>query len=335
MRRRRSLLAAVAAGLTAALIACTPEIPEVSAPPADPEDRPVLDGPRLERVLADIEEHIDEADEQGDEDILAERLQDPALSVRSAEYRLRSATAGTDAETSLQPLTTRSEVAVVSATSEWPRTALVITEIPNDANTPLLIGLRQDDPQVPYQMFSWVRLLPGVTMPETEVAEIGSTPVAMDDEGFLTSPQQALEQYADLLTEGSDSDYAEVFAEEPFREAVEQEASTLAENVEAAGEFSHSTDVREEGAVAIRTAGGGAITLGALRTRQTFTLTEDGGEIEVGGQLAALSDSDGEVNESLRATYHVMVALYVPPEQEDAEITVLGAERVLSSVSEE
>src|SRR5699024_8543238 len=134
--------------------------------------RPVLDGPRLERVLADIEEHIDEADEQGDEDILAERLQDPALSVRSAEYRLRSATAGTDAETSLQPLTTRSEVAVVSATSEWPRTALVITEIPNDANTPLLIGLRQDDPQVPYQMFSWVRLLPGVTMPETEVAEI-------------------------------------------------------------------------------------------------------------------------------------------------------------------
>src|SRR5699024_6419521 len=125
-----------------------------------------------------------------------------------------------DAETSLQPLTTRSEVAVVSATSEWPRTALVVTEIPDDANTPLLIGLRQDDPRSSYQMFSWVRLLPGVTMPETEVAEIGSTPVDVEDDVFLVSAAEALEQYADLLTEGSDSDYEDVFAEEPFREAV-------------------------------------------------------------------------------------------------------------------
>lgn len=184
-------------------------------------------------------------------------------------------------------------------------------------------------------MFSWVRLLPGVTTPQTDVAEVGSTPVDPADDSFLTSPQQALENYADLLTEGEDSEFADDFAEEPFRELVEQEAETLSENVEAAGEFTHDTAVREDDTVAMLTADGGVVVIGAMRTRHTFTKTEDDGEVEVGGQLAALSEDDGEVNESLRGTYHVMVALYVPTEQEDAQITVLGVERVLAAVSEE
>lgn len=335
MRRRRPLFAALAAGLTATLIACTPDIPAVTPDPEPTADQPVLDGPRLERVLTDIEEHIDRADEESDPDLLEARMEDPALAVRSAEYRLRSATADTDEETSLQPLTTREEVAIVSASAEWPRTVFVVTQIPDDANTPLLIGLRQDDPRSPYRMFSWVRLLPGVTMPPTEIAETGSTPVDPEDDSFLTSPAEALENYADLLTEGEDSEFTDQFAEEPFRELVQQEADNLASNVEAAGQFDHETTVRDEHTFAIGTADGGVITIGAMRTEQTFTKTEDGGEIEVGGQLAALSDSGGEVNESLQGTYHVMVALYVPAEQEDAQITVLGVERVLGSVSEE
>lgn len=334
MNRRRPLAALLAAALVL-LAACTPDIPEVSPDPEPIEAEPVLDEPRLERVLADIEDHIDRADEDSDADLLAERLDDPALGVRTAEYRLRSATADTDDATGLQPLTTSSDVAIVAATEEWPRNVFVVTEIPDDANSPLLIGLRQDSAQEPYRMYSWVRLLPGVTTPQTDVAEIGSAPVDPDDEDFLASPSQALENYADLLTEGSDSEFEEDFAEDPFRELVEQEAENLAENVDAAGEFSHDTAVREDDTVAMLTADGGVVVVGAMRTRHTFSKTEDDGEVEVGGQLAALSDSDGEVNERLRGTYHVMVALYVPADQEDSQITVLGVERVLGSVSEE
>lgn len=335
MNRRRPLAVLTGAALLVGLAACTPDIPEVSPDPEPTQDEPVLDVPRLERVLADIGEHIDLADADSDPEILEARLDDPALQVRSAEYRLRDATADTDAETTLQPLTTASSVAIVAATEEWPRNVFVVTEIPDDANSPLLIGLRQDDPRDPYRMFSWVRLLPGVTTPQTDVAEVGSAPVDPDDEEFLVSPAQALENYAELLTEGSDSDFDDQFTEDPFRELVEQEADSLAENVEAAGEFSHNTQVREEDTVAMATADGGVVVLGAMRTRHTFTKTEADGEIEVGGQLAALSDSDGEVNESLRGTYHVMVALYVPADQDEAQITVLGVERVLASVSEE
>src|SRR5699024_5727181 len=141
----------------------------------------------------------------------------------------------------------------------------------------------------PYRMFSWVRLLPGVTTPQTDVAEIGSTPVDPGDEDYLTSPAQALENYADLLTAGSDSEFEDPFEPDPFRDLVEQEAENLAENVDAAGEFSHDTEVREDDTVAMQTADGGVVVVGAMRTRHTFTKTEDGGEVEVGGQLAALS----------------------------------------------
>src|SRR5699024_8745836 len=139
-----------------------------------------------------IESHIDRADSDSDADLLAVRLDDPALAVRAAEYRLRSATADTDNATGLQPLTTSSDVAIVAATEEWPRHVFVVTEIPDDANSPLLIALRQETPHEPYRMFSWVRLLPGVTTPQTDVAEIGSTPVDPGDEDYLTSPAQAL-----------------------------------------------------------------------------------------------------------------------------------------------
>ena len=137
---RRGPLAALLGAAMVLLAACTPDIPEVSPDPEPTEVEPVLDVPRMERVLADIESHIDRADSDSDADLLAERLDDPALAVRAAEYRLRSATADTDNATGLQPLTTSSDVAIVSATEEWPRHVFVVSELPDDAFSPLLLA---------------------------------------------------------------------------------------------------------------------------------------------------------------------------------------------------
>src|SRR5690625_7742566 len=105
-------------------------------------------------------------------------------------------------------------------------------------------------------------------MPATEIAETGSTPVDPEDDGFLTSPAEALENYADLLTEGEDSEFTDQFAEEPFRELVQQEADNLASNVEAAGQFDHENTVQEDHNIAIGTADWVMIKHGQLRTRR-------------------------------------------------------------------
>lgn len=332
--RQRTRAVVAGAGLIALVAACTPEIPEVDPDPEPTETMPVLDEPRLERVLDDIGAVIAEADGQDDTDVLATRMQDPALTVRGAEYTLRDATADEEDSYAIQPLTTEDQVAIVAASEEWPRTAMVVTEIPDEANVPLLIGLRQQDPQSAYRMFSWVRLLPGVTMPDTDIPESGSPEVPADSEDFLISPEQAVSQYADLLTEGSDSDYADAFAEDIFREGFEQEVDALAENIDDAGDFDHSTSAEPEDTVAMATADGGVIVLGSMTTTQEFTKTEAEGEVNLGGYIAALSEEDGEVNETLTATYDLMVGFYVPASADDAQTTVLGVERVLSGVEE-
>lgn len=335
MMRRRSVAGLTMAALALGLVACVPEVPEVTPDPETDNIEPVLDEPRLQAVLEDVEAHIAEADEAADPELLESRMDDPALRVRASEYRLAEATAGSDAATEPRALSTQSQVSIVAATQEWPRIILVVTEIPDGANLPLLIGLRQDAPRDPYQMFSWTQLLPGITMPETEVPEIGSSPVAGDSEDFFLPPDEALKQYADVLSNGSDSEFAAHFADDVFREAVQSEVDNLAEGVEESGAFRHATVPGEDPIVAMRTAAGGVIVIGDLSTRYRFTKTEEDGEMEVGGQLAQLSDSDGEVNENLRGIYDVMVALYVPAPSEDAEVTVLGVERVLQRVTEE
>ncbi|UFU07679.1 hypothetical protein [Ruania halotolerans] len=334
---RRFRIAAIPALLAAAgmLGACAIEVPETPEPPEQTETLPALDGPRLERVLADLGDLIAAADEEQDADLLADRVQDPALSIRAAEYALAAATADSDEPYTPQPLTAQTQVEIVAVTDTWPRTVMVVTEIPDESNVPLLVTLEQETPRSQYQMHSWVRLLPGVQMPETAVPSVGSAPVPLDAEGYLYTPPDALDAYARLLGDRDDEGTIEdTFAEDPFRTLVTEQLATF--DFDEAGEFDHNTTAAEEDILTLATADGGYIAVGAMNTRYTFTKTVDGAELSLGGQIAALDEEDGEVSEdgeSLNARYELMVAVYVPVESDDAQAMVIGAERVLSGVS--
>lgn len=61
---------------------------------------------------------------------------------------------------------------------------------------------------------------PGLRMPAFADAKIGSEILAPDDSSLLISPQDVVAQYADLLTTGDGSAFADSFepaAEDPFR----------------------------------------------------------------------------------------------------------------------
>ncbi len=339
MRRPNRALTGAAALLTAGALlgACAIEVPEPADPPEQTETLPVLDGPRLDRVLADLGEVIAAADEAGDAEVLEPRMDDPALSVRAAEYALAAETADAENPYTPQPLTVASDVEIVALTDTWPRTVMVITEIPDEANGPLLLTLRQASPRSQYVMHSWVRLLPAVEMPATAIPGEGSAPVADDAEGHLYSPEGAMSAYAEVLSD-SGADAAENFADDVFRTLVgeRQDAATEAAEFEEAGEFEHSTSVPDQEISTLATADGGFIVVGALTTRETYTKTVEGSELTVGGTIGML-DSDGgeiaDVGTSIHADYQLMVSLYVPPEGEDAQVRVLGAEEVLSEVT--
>ncbi|SEF00232.1 hypothetical protein [Ruania alba] len=334
-RRRR--MTGITALLAAAgmLTACAIEIPEPQEPPEQTETLPVLDEPRLERLLAELGEDIAAADEEQDAELLAGRMEDPALSVREAEYALAAATADTDQSYTPQPLTAETQVEIVAVTDTWPRTVMVVTEIPDESNVPLLVTLEQETPRDQYRMHSWVRLLPGVEMPETAVPSVGSAPVPLDAEGYVYTPQEALDAYAQLLGDrDEEGTIGDTFVEDPFRELVTEQLDSF--DFDEAGEFSHNTTAPGDDILTLATAAGGYLVVGAMNTQYTFTKTVEGSELSLGGEIAALDPEDGEVSEdgeSLNARYRLMVALHVPAEAEDAQVTVVGAERVLTEVS--
>ncbi|UFU02106.1 hypothetical protein LQF12_11355 [Ruania suaedae] len=339
MRRSHRLLSGAGAVLAtgALLAACAIPVPEPEAPPEQTETLPALDEPRLDRVLAELGEVIAAADEDRDAELLEPRVEDPALSVRAAEYALADATAEAENPYTPQPLTVASDVDIVAQTDTWPRTVMVVTEIPDEANGPLLLTLRQEAPRSQYLLQSWVRLLPGAEMPGTAIPGEGSAPVPDDAEGYVYTPTGALSAYAEVLSD-SEADEAADFADDVFRDLVgeRQGAASEAAEFEEAGEFAFSTSVPEQEVSTLATADGGYIVVGALRTRESYTKTVEGSELTVGGTIGLLDSEGGEIADvgtSIDADYRLMVSLYVPPEGEDAQVRVLGAEEVLTEVS--
>jgi len=328
----RHMSARLAAGVvtTALLLAgCAGEVPQPAPEPAATAPMPVLDEDRIERILADVEETIDAADATLDPEVLTDRLTGPALAMRQAEYRLSAASDGERAPT---PLTTNSQVEVVAATDEWPRSLYVVSHVPDDANLPLLLVLTQETPRSQYMLWFWTSLLPGAETPSTANPQVGSPPLAPDAEGLVATPAETVERYARLLPD-PDGEGSELFAEDPFRTGYAEMIDALRSTVEVAGQVDESYEVREGTASAMETADGGAVVVGVIDGRLTIRKTVEGSSLEAGGDIGLLMGEDPSIENSAQAHYLIPVAFAVPPEGSDEPISVLGAVHVLANVA--
>ncbi|MFC4555954.1 hypothetical protein [Georgenia faecalis] len=328
---RRGARTAAAAVVVLSLGACAGEVPQPDPDPVASTPAPVLDEDRIDRVLADIDETIAEADAALDPALLAERFSGPALAMREAEYRLAAAS---DGEYTPTPLTTDSQVEVVAATDTWPRTVLVVSHPPEGSNLPLLIALTQPDARSQYTVWLWTRLLPGVATPPTANPETGSTPLAGDAEGLRATPDETLAAYAETLN-NPDSANAGLFAEDAYKTAYREELTTLAATIEAAGSVARTNEVIPGSVAALSTSDGGAIVVGALRSQLTLSRTVEGATLHAGGSIGTLLGDDTIVENAVDGVYDVTLAFHVPPADSDEPIEVLGADQILVEVVEQ
>lgn len=334
MTRARRTAAGILLGGMLAVSGCAVPVPEFTPPPEENEVYPVLDESRLERVLADVNDTLSQADDDQQKDELSPRVEGRAAQMRGWEYALAAATteAELDKPYTPQPLGTDPAVEVVAATQDWPRQVMVITNPPEEGNTPVLMVLEQEDPRDQYSLMGWVRLMPGVTTPQMNAAATGSEQLADDADGLLLTPAETISAYADVLNKGDESDHAGDFADDPYRELIAKELTALAESLEVAGKVTQST--KEAGPVyALSTFDGGAIVFGGLTSEQQYEKTVPRATMKVGEAVAALNDGTATVDTKLTAVYQHMVAFYVPPSDADEKISALGAERILSKVT--
>jgi len=328
-RHTGARLAAGAVTTVLLLAGCAGEVPQPEPEPAATAPQPVLDEDRIERILQDVQETIETADAELDPELLTDRVTGPALAMRDAEYRLSTASGG---ERTPTPLTTSSQVEVVAATDEWPRSLYVVSHVPDDANLPLLLVLTQESPRNQYKLWYWTTLLPGVQTPSTANPQAGSPPLAPDAEGLRLTPEQTVAAYAELLAD-PDGGNAELFAEDPFRTGYAEMIRALRSTVEVAGEVEESYAVREGTVSAMETAEGGAVVVGVIDAKITLTRTVEGSTLEAGGDIGLLIGERPRIEGAAHAHYLMPVAFHVPPADSEEPVGVLGAVHALANVA--
>ncbi|MBC7290892.1 MAG: hypothetical protein H5T83_06100 [Actinotalea sp.] len=326
--RARLARAAAGAALGAlALAGCAEPLPEVSADPEPATPPASVTADQVDSVLAAVTAAMAEADAEGDVAPAAERLTGPAATLRAAEYTL----AGAGEENSVTPVPEGAQTIVTTATDDWPRTILVVTEPPADLQAPLLLTLVQSAPREQYRLWSWARLVPGSQMPPTSPPEVGDAPVLPDSTEVLVPPEELLAQYVDVLLAGEESEHAERFGEDRLRESLTGLREAYAQAASNTGTVTESIVPLDDGPVAVGTADGGAIVTGAFV--MTITIALDDSTLTVDPATAAFLGGTETLEESLELTFVGTVALDVPPAGADEQVALLGGEFALTGAT--
>ncbi len=296
----------------------------IAAVVSESQERRILD--RVSGVLAG-------ANEAGAADSLAARLSGPALAMREAELKVAAARGD---NTTLTDLTMETQQLVLPSDQGWPRSSFAITAQPESGASPVLAAFDQSSARDQYKLWSYVRLVPGVTMPQFAEEGLGSAAVAADDTSLKVAPGAVVEQYASVLTAGAQSRYADSFTDDDYlRQTLRQSGRDQVAAIkkkDGEGSFKVEFEPTEDPVKAVRTVDGGAMVLAALLSQETLQ-AEEGYKLVPGSPSAKALWGDAEGRDIMRIAYRDTVALYVPPAGSAEQVSLLGVHRVPYAVS--
>ncbi|PFG43943.1 hypothetical protein ATJ88_2659 [Isoptericola jiangsuensis] len=328
--RRAATVAIGAAGAVALLAGCAQEVPTPTA--EEPFTGPMVTVEQEDAVVADVASVLTEASEERDAKLLKARVTGPALEVRSSQLKVAAERKDDSLVTDIPTDVLRS---ILPTTQTWPRVSYTITEPTADLEVNRLVAYQQASARDNYRLWAWVQLIPGTTMPNFADPElIGSDAVTPDDDSLAVTPADALAQYADLVTKGTDDSKNAAAFELPSGSQdlvarVQADASSVRENDgfgEADGEYA-LTFVPQGDLVAVRTSDGGAVVMGALDGNVRIKVEEDG-EINPLTETQKALVGDKDATNELYVEYTDQVALYVPPAGSEELMRPLGYSHV-------
>lgn len=318
---RRLVAMVVAASALLALAACEIPLPAPSVTPSVEQPGALLE-PQSTEIIRDTLSRIASADAASDPKLLAPRVGGDAADVRAAEYAV--AKAGGDKPDALPP----TMLAVYGPTgSEWPRTLVAIATAADDTLTPVVLWWVQDDPRSPYELREWAHMLPGAIIPAMPSQTIGDEQLSLDAEGFSMTPREAIERYADLLTEGEPEEAT--FAPDTYRERMFAARKALAAAAKGRnGTYQDTIDARVDEAVVLLTAEGSALVLLPVTVTSAFTVP--GAQLSLPAADKALLA--GTLSDRVVHHYRDFVVLSVP---KDASLlpSVVAADHHLVDVT--
>ena len=321
--RRVFLSGAVAAAVGAALAACTEVEQDLPTPSAiaTPSAHPALTADKLTTILERIQTRLNAADADKSPDSLVGYLTGPAARVRAEEYAIAQATGD---DKFVHTFITTSQAGVAGLTTDFPRTALVVTEPAAEGEAPYLLILTQDDARNPYQMWGWARLSGQSQVPTTSTTVVGSESVSADATGLVATPQEVLDAYIDALNNPT-GENGTAFADDTLRQRI---AAERAIDLGGMGTVTVTAAAGSDGFKGLRTTANGALAMTTVTFSTVYRNTVARSTITVGGTVAKMLGDNASVVGTVTVTYDAMVAFSIPSASEGGQSTVIGLDLV-------
>lgn len=321
--RTYAALVAVPLSLTF-LVGCTPELPPN---PAIAQDivAPVLTAEQSSNVAAAAGEVLAASDAEKDAKLLEPRVTGPALDLRTAEYKIAKSTKD---DKSITELPSIMQSIFLTTSTTWPRTMYAVSERPQNLEPERLMVYTQESAREDYDLWAYLTLFPGITVPTFASIDTGTTEVTDADESLQMKPTQALEAYAELLKSSSKENKEKFDLEkDTFYTTIGDRRKTLkdaAEQIE--GTYKESFKVGESWK-ALRTLDGGALVVGTIETTGTLK-GEEGAIVTPSALEKAFLKKDQKASNALSVKRTAVVAVYVPA-KENAEAKPMNIGRLI------
>ncbi|MDR5699921.1 hypothetical protein [Agromyces aerolatus] len=361
---KRALIAGLvlvpALGLTACSAEYWPSLeqaPETSAPAtapvtATPDDEaeateaeaaeevePAVTVPQMELIMRKLSDSAAAADEARDPGLAAERFAGPALAAREANYAIRGVLPDHPASTAIPAAPLEITLPQQSKAGIWPRTVLTIVKNGDDPTVaPSSLVLVQQSPRDNFKILYAMSLVPDADPPEVAPASIGAPLVSPQSKLLVLAPDQVAAAYADVLTHGAESQYAELFETEGdvlLQQLGPEGQNATNETLPPTADAAYATQAGDSPPIALATNDSGAMISVSLSQTETVT-PNDGGTLGFGdGQPGgALSGFTGKSAKGVQREIGIQVLFYVPAVGSDEKIRVLGWSESLIGASE-
>ena len=284
---------------------------------------PVMDRAQLERILADIELVVSQADENLDRESIEARVDGPALQIRRFAYNLaRRSEDGVNPPTEIK--TSPVQLFLPSATDTWPRSVMVVT---GEQELQMLV-LRQESAREQYKLYHYIDLLPGAAFPEVAAETVGANAIREDNRFLFASPLVIPDLVGELLNDGPSAQASLLL--DPDNDYIRDVSAVqrgLAETLTNANlNFAHA--LGDFSLVMLATADGGALVSLLMVDTYTIIPSEPGDAVAISGNEALLLGSSGSAT-GIETRYGSMLLFHIPSGGANARITLLGATQQL------
>lgn len=288
---------------------------------------PAVTEAQAERIVARIADQVATADEARDATAAAQRLDGTALATRTTNYTLMKDVKDQEAMPAIPQGPLR--VTLPEAVDGWPRTFLAVVTGSGDAPDTIM-SVTQQDAWSPYKLTYLADLVAEANL-NLAPAYVGAISIAPDSPFLVLPPDEVAAAYADILTNGDDSAYADKFDAEgdTFRTQVADSRTdrlkTFNETGSKTGKLTFAASAGTTEPAALATLDSGAIVAVTVDESDTVTPTNTDAVIKVDKNpvvkaLAGVTQSAT----GFTTTFADQLFFFVPAQSSNERIQLLG-----------